>query len=302
MSPRSRAHPWFHDLAPRGGPEGIPVLLRDQAEGDVLDVSVKDFQAFGTLVSIGPHQHHFPPRAWDRCFPRPPAPPSDWSQPGCGAEEYVHDIQHFPTVAKELDDMTTVVDETKPKDDTKPASKAGKPPVAPKNYKERLPCKLTDPERLEVGNLIVLADDEVSQLEDQKKEAADGFKARIELAEGKRRELVGKLRSGTETRLVDCIERFVWERGAVQEIRTDTNAVLSERAMTADERQGKLPLDEAPPPRKADAAPPSPSATDITVTPDLLAGAEKAVAEDAAAGGAVPPKRRPRTPKPAEPS
>ena len=207
--------------------------------------------------------------------------------------------------------MTTTVDDTKPAsaetngaaaetstappetkavtDDTKPASKAAKV-KKPASFKRVLPCLLTDKEKLDIGDAIVEADDEISALEDQKKSASDGFKAKIELAEGERRELVQKLRTGMEEREVACVEKFDFERNTVEEIRTDTNARLSSRAMTPDERQGELNLPD-PPARKADPAPPAASDTDIEVTPDLLAAADKAAAEE---GGAVKPVRRQR--------
>ena len=292
MSARLRLHPWFREL----GPEDVI-----RAVGGDPVFAVADFVPFGTLVSIGTNCHHFPPGSWDACFPRHcrsrhclmvPQDEDDMAC-GCGCPPCSRLSAHRrPPITKERP-MTTVVDETKPKDDTKPASRAGKAAPPPKAYKERLPCKLTDKEKLEIGNLLVAVDDEIDTLEDDKKSAADGFKAKIELAEGKRRELVQKLRSGEEVRAVECIERFVYERNAVEEIRTDTNQKLSERAMTADERQGKLPLEDVPPARRApDAAPGPDGPTDITVTPDLLADAEKAALEDGAPGGAVPPRRR----------
>ena len=275
MSARSRLRPWFHDVAP-----GACIRVLGEEAG-VPIIRVADFDRFGTLVHIGAHCHHFPPGSWDACFPRPPFP-----QP---------DKEHL---------MTTIVDDTKTPvvDDTKPASKAGKAPPPPKAYKERLPCKLTDKERLEIGALIVAADDEISTLEEDKKSASDGFKAKIELAQGRHRELVQKLRSGEEVRAVDCIERFVFERNTVEEIRTDTNARLSERAMTPDERQGKLALEDAPPARKAPDAPPTPPGpTDITVTPNMLADAERAAKEDGAPASTAAPRRR-KKPEPETPA
>src|ERR1019366_8542198 len=127
-------------------------------------IRIADFDVFGTLVHIGDNVHHFPPKSWNRCFPRPARPLA---------------------VPPEETPMTTTADETKTPtktDDTKPASKAVQA-APPKNYKERLPCKLTDKEKLGIGDLIVLAEDEVSRLEDEKKSAADSFKAKIELAQ-----------------------------------------------------------------------------------------------------------------------
>jgi hypothetical protein len=285
---RNRYAPWFSRRVTYD-------VVRDEPYTGPL-VEIDDFGApLGTLVHIGAEVYHFAPGVWDACFPRPASP---------GALPPAEEIDMTTTIddTKSTEETpAAAAPETRPKDDTKPASKARKAP-APKAFKDRLPCRLTDKQKIDVGDLIVEADDKLSALEDEKKAAADSYKAKIELAEAARRELVQKLRTGSEVREVVCIERFVFERNAVETIRTDTMAKLSERAMTQDERQGKLDLgDTTPEPErkaKPDAAPAAPASTDITVTPDLLASAEKAAAEEAgdAPNGAPKPKRT-RKPK-----
>jgi hypothetical protein len=56
-------------------------------------------------------------------------------------------------------------------------------------------------------------------------------------------------REGSEARDVDCVEQTDSKRGVVHLMRTDTDEIVETRAMTAEERQGKIPgTDVKPPP------------------------------------------------------
>lgn len=127
---------------------------------------------------------------------------------------------------------------------------------APRNFREPMPCKLSADELVERGAKLAEAFEEKERLDSERKNVNDGFKAKIELVEGHIREISSVLRSKTESREVEMIEEFVYRTHSVRVKRADTEEVVRERAMTRDERQEKLPLEngkkEAP---KAEAAP-----------------------------------------------
>lgn len=147
----------------------------------------------------------------------------------------------------------------------------------PRCFSEKITCKLSDTDIVRISDEIVQADEEASELEDERKSVNDGFKARISLAEQRRADLIAKVRSKTELREVEVIEEFLFSTNTVRVSRADTKEVLRERAMTSNERQEELPLsDPAPVDRTADTEPPPPAedGTDITDPQAALDGSD----------------------------
>lgn len=124
---------------------------------------------------------------------------------------------------------------------------AAKPP---RSFTERMPCKLTDQDLLRIGKEAAAAEIEIGTLEDERKNANDGYKAKIALAEQRRSELLATIRTETEVRDVECIEEFVFATNTVRVTRVDTGAVVRQRAMSRSERQ--LTLDEVTAPTSED--------------------------------------------------
>jgi hypothetical protein len=145
---------------------------------------------------------------------------------------------------------------------------ASKPP---RSFHEKLPCVLTNEELAERGAKIAEAYAEQDTLDAERKNVNDGYKAKIELVEGRIRELAGVLRTKQELREVELIEEFIFATNTVRVTRADTKEVVRERAMTKNERQEELPLEkkngaDKPKETKAESkdAAPAPNPTEIT--------------------------------------
>ena len=108
-------------------------------------------------------------------------------------------------------------------------------------FTQALPVKLTDEEHAQRGKELEGALTEVENETRLAKEAALASKSRIELANVKVRALREIVRDGQEERAVQCERMFRIETNTVTEVRLDDGTVVVERAMTAQERQPKLP-------------------------------------------------------------
>lgn len=108
--------------------------------------------------------------------------------------------------------------------------------------KELLPCKLTTHELLEKGLDLEAALARRDEIEWERKKAADAFKEQLDDQAGKIRELRKCIRTREEERAVTIRITLDYRRGQVIRTREDTGEILSERAMTATERQQEMPL------------------------------------------------------------
>lgn len=100
-----------------------------------------------------------------------------------------------------------------------------------------LPVKLTDRERLEIGEDIAAAQMKAEQAELDKKAADEGYKGIIEGAYADVSQLTRTLRYGRIDRTVRCEVRRDFRRGTVTVRRYDTMEEIESRPMTAAERQ-----------------------------------------------------------------
>lgn len=113
---------------------------------------------------------------------------------------------------------------------------------------------------------------EIEQKEDDRKAANTAAKSRIEELQAELKRVSGEVRDKAKYGIVDCERRFIFRTGRVQEVRKDTGAVLDEWAMTADERQMELDLDD---PEENDDEPPIDLSQPVTGDRSLLDKLEK---------------------------
>jgi len=115
-----------------------------------------------------------------------------------------------------------------------------------KKFKQtrELTCKLNEQERLAAGDDLAKVMDSINSCEKEKKSITSSYTARLNELKSKADGLHLKVKDRVEVRKVDCEE--VWDNNTatVIERRLDTGEVISERKMTADERQRWLFEDE----------------------------------------------------------
>lgn len=115
---------------------------------------------------------------------------------------------------------------------------------SPRCFTEKMPCKLSSSELLELGDHLAKLSSEADQLEAERKDSNDGYKARIALVEQAIKDGFGTLRSKHEMREVELVEEFIFATNTAIVARVDTGAVVRERALTRSERQEELPLEK----------------------------------------------------------
>jgi len=103
-----------------------------------------------------------------------------------------------------------------------------------------LACKLNESEVASYADEAA----RISLMRDQKEEARvnaqKDAKAEIEGLDGQIREFLRKVRDKSESREVVVETRFEFSENAVRTVRLDTGEIVSERAMTYEERQEQL--------------------------------------------------------------
>jgi hypothetical protein len=108
-----------------------------------------------------------------------------------------------------------------------------------------LRCQLSDDEQIQSGKELADATNELTELENEKAQIVSDFKARMTAVEARVAVLGNKLRSGYEFRQVECsVTMDIPEPGQKQTVRLDTKEVVATAAMSEDEKQRKLELDQ----------------------------------------------------------
>ena len=103
-----------------------------------------------------------------------------------------------------------------------------------------LRVRLTKDELLDVANNLEEALSTIDSLNSELESIKARYKAHLKEAEGKVENLRHSLKDKHDIRKVDCIEIQNNTRGSIAEVRMDTMVIITERPMTADERQSKL--------------------------------------------------------------
>lgn len=80
--------------------------------------------------------------------------------------------------------------------------------IPDKKIRMHLRCLLNDSEKLETGQQLADATNELTEIESDKKRVADDFKSKLSSAESEVAILSSKLRSGYEFRDVECLVAF----------------------------------------------------------------------------------------------
>jgi hypothetical protein len=114
-----------------------------------------------------------------------------------------------------------------------------------KHVIKQLRCDLSHEEKLLRGEVIGHKLNELGRIQAAKKEAASSYKAQEEAAQGTVSVMGRALASGYEMRDVECRILMDFKNATVAYERCDTNEIVEERRMTVQERQMRLPLDEA---------------------------------------------------------
>lgn len=104
-------------------------------------------------------------------------------------------------------------------------------------YQQLLACDLTPDEIASYADQAARAAELRDQKERAREDANKAAKAEIERLDTDLGEFLKKVRTRKETREVTCERRFIFEENVVRIVRLDTGEVVSERAMTYDERQ-----------------------------------------------------------------
>jgi hypothetical protein len=108
---------------------------------------------------------------------------------------------------------------------------------------EQLACEMTPKERLLKSTELAKKIDEQVALEEEKKGFNEAWKGRKNTVDLAVRILASEVRTGKETRPVECFESPRYGEMMVDLIRSDTGEVVRARPMHPSERQ--LALDEA---------------------------------------------------------
>jgi len=116
---------------------------------------------------------------------------------------------------------------------------------------EQLAVPLTPEEVLMKGKQLTQRCIEVAKLEAEKKLQASAIKSDIDAVKEKIKDLVVEIDRGEEIRPIECYERPRYGAQMVDIIRTDTGAVVRQRAMHPNERQAAFDMgEELPPPKQ----------------------------------------------------
>ena len=108
----------------------------------------------------------------------------------------------------------------------------------------QLAVVLTTSEKVDFGHRLAVLHHEYSDVELNKKAAADRFKEELEALDGRIGYLSRVVRNGEEHRDVECRWRYLFETSTKELIRMDTGEIVETVAITAEERQLMLQMEQ----------------------------------------------------------
>lgn len=113
-------------------------------------------------------------------------------------------------------------------------------PIKTKTITKRLPCTLTEKERLQFADEMANAAQEVESIELTRKSQMDQINSELKQAKARAQLLTGIVASKTEYRDVTVEVKLDYDKGKVIKTRTDTGELISERFMTDEEKQTSM--------------------------------------------------------------
>ena len=108
---------------------------------------------------------------------------------------------------------------------------------------EELFCDLTEAEWTERATRMAHVEEELERHTGHEQQIKTDLKANRTRLEAERASLAGQVRSRSELRSVEIQHIANYRSGVFQEVRVDTGAVVRQRSLTPEERQGQLPLE-----------------------------------------------------------
>lgn len=124
-------------------------------------------------------------------------------------------------------------------DEKKPATKKDKD-VMSRREKRTIPVKLTDKEKAKISTEHVETLDKITAKEEEKKTADAAIKGDIALLEEAAKKLADIIRAGTQDRELEVDVVYDWKTNEVRVVRVDTKEVVTQRAMSYEERQREM--------------------------------------------------------------
>jgi len=113
-----------------------------------------------------------------------------------------------------------------------------------RKFNRLLKVSFTPPEKIEMSEQIASAIRNLKKVQDDLATVKAQFQSKIKEHEAEIASLSERINSGWEMRNVGCREVRDFNTGSVYVFRDDTEELIEERAMTAEERQPELPFKE----------------------------------------------------------
>lgn len=113
-----------------------------------------------------------------------------------------------------------------------------------KSINRTLAVPLTTIEKVDMGHRLAELYGEYGDAELRKKASADRFKEELEELDGRIAHLARIVRSGEEYRTVECKWRYLFDVNTKELVRMDTGEIVETAAITAEERQLMLQIDQ----------------------------------------------------------
>lgn len=127
---------------------------------------------------------------------------------------------------------------------SKKEEKVTEPKIEKKEYTCNLKVMLTQEELVGMGEAMAEASREKAEAESELTSVKKQIQGKIEMAQLAMNRAADLIRDKFQFRPVDCERVFDYTKGVVTEVRLDTNAEISKRSMTEEEKQMNLPLEE----------------------------------------------------------
>jgi len=105
---------------------------------------------------------------------------------------------------------------------------------------QKLPCRLTQLERLELSRELAALVRQKAKTEADKAEALADFRELLKDIAGATEEVARQLNNGKVERDVEVEWKYDWQGGRKVLFRLDTHEMIDDQPLTDDERQGQL--------------------------------------------------------------